>query len=125
MSDPVIVKLVNGDMFMAQVITDTTHALIVSDPVTIKTITVAAEGGSVDKTITLPFCSLTLDREFSIDRSHVLFVKPLNPSLIKHYDKIVEAFLEERSEDQFEEQSIEDEPGDNHFLIIPDNDTVH
>lgn len=128
MNDPVIVKLINGDMFMAIVINDTTHSLIVSDPITVKTVSVSTEGGTVEKTVTQPFCSLTLDREYSIDRSHVLFVKPLNPKLAKYYDQLLEAFLNERSEDDMSnelDQEEYQEKEDDHFLIIPDTDTVH
>ena len=134
MSEPVVVKLINGDMFMATVLNDETDTLIVADPIAVRQVSVATEGGVVEKTVTQPFCSLTLDREFSFDRRQVLFVKPLNPKIAKYYAQLIESFLQERSEDDdfgqtvFEDQNHEEseEPmEDEGFLIIPTKHNVH
>lgn len=134
MSDPVIVKLINGDMFMATVINDVDDTLMVADPIAIRLVQVTTEGGTVEKTITQPFCALTLEREFSFDRRFVLFVKPLNPKIAKYYGSLIESFLSERSDDEdFGQIQFDDEPEekeeetnlDEGFLIIPTNHNIH
>ena len=134
MSDPVIVKLINGDMFMASVLNDTEETLLVADPIAIRLVQVSTEGGTIEKTVTQPFCSLTLEREFVFDRKFVLYVKPLNPKIAKYYGSLIESFLNEPSDDdnfgqtEFEDDSEpeEEEPNvDEGFLIIPSNHNVH
>lgn len=134
MSDPVIVKLINGDMFMASVLNDTDETLLVADPIAVRLVQVSTEGGTIEKTVTQPFCSLTLEREFAFDRKFVLYVKPLNPKIAKYYGSLIESFLNERSDDEgfgqteFEDDSEleEEEPNvDEGFLIIPSNHNVH
>lgn len=119
---------------MAKLVNDTSDTLIVMDPISVKLVHTAAEGGVIEKTVTQPFCALTLDREYSFDRRHVLFAKPLNPNIAKYYDKLVEAFLKESSEDNdfnqsmFTDESQEEEneePNDDGFLIIPSKYNVH
>lgn len=118
---------------MAKLISDTADVLTVMDPITVKLVHAAAEGGVVEKTVTQPFCTLTLDRKYMFDRKHVLFAKPLNPKIAKYYDKLVEAFLKESSGDNDfsqtmnidESQEENDEPNDNLFLIVPSKYNVH
>lgn len=134
-NDAVIVKLLNGDMFMAYHLNSTPDTLLVSDPVSIKTVQVATEGGVVEKTMTQPFCSLTLEREYSFDMRMVLYVKPLNPKIAKYFDKLIQAFNEERSEDDdfgqvvFGSESEEEQEDDPMFgesmLIIPEKHQIH
>lgn len=134
MSDPVIVKLINGDMFMATVINDVEDTLMVADPIAIRLVQVSTDGGTVEKTITQPFCALTLEREYSFDRRFVLFVKPLNPKIAKYYGSLLESFLNEQDgdldnvqfNDEQQEEDQEEEPNlDEGFLIIPTNHNVH
>ena len=134
MSDPVIVKLINGDMFMATVINDVEDTLMVADPIAIRLVQVTTDGGTVEKTITQPFCALTLEREYSFDRRFVLFVKPLNPKIAKYYGSLLESFLNEQDgdldnvqfNDEQQEEDQEEEPNlDEGFLIIPTNHNVH
>ena len=133
-NDAVIVKLLNGDMFMAYHLNSTPDTLLVSDPVSIKTVQVATEGGVVEKTMTQPFCSLTLEREYSFDMRMVLYVKPLNPKIAKYFDKLIQAFNEERSEDDdFGQLTFDDEPQEHHeeelfdesMLVIPEKHQLH
>jgi len=134
LSDPVIVKLINGDMFMATVINDVEDTLMVADPIAIRLVQVSTDGGTVEKTITQPFCALTLEREYSFDRRFVLFVKPLNPKIAKYYGSLLESFLNEQDgdldnvqfNDEQQEEDQEEEPNlDEGFLIIPTNHNVH
>ena len=137
-NEAVVVKLLNGEMFMAYLLNSTPDTLVVYDPIAIKIVQVAGEGGVVEKTMTQPFCSLTLDREYSFDMRQVIYVKPLNPKIAKYFDKLIQAFNEERSLDddfgqttfddhseQYQEESEEDLTFDNAILIIPDKHLIH
>lgn len=132
-NEAVVVKLLNGDMFMAYHLNSTPDTLLVLDPVSIKAVQVATEGGIVEKTMTQPFCSLTLEREYSFDMRMVLYVKPLNPKIAKHFGKLIQAFNEERSEDNdfgqtaFDNDSREtpDSLIDESMLVIPEKHQIH
>jgi hypothetical protein len=134
-NEAVVVKLLNGDMFMAYHLNSTPDTLLVLDPVSIKAVQVATEGGIVEKTMTQPFCSLTLEREYSFDMRMVLYVKPLNPKIAKHFGKLIQAFNEERSEDndfgqsmfddELEEQHEEEQLFNESILVIPEKHQIH
>ena len=132
-NEAVVVKLLNDDMFMAYRLNSAPDTLLVLDPVSIKAVQVATEGGIVEKTMTQPFCSLTLEREYSFDMRMVLYVKQLNPKIAKHFDKLVQAFTKERSEDDdfcqmtFDNDSREapDTSIDESMLVIPEKHQLH
>ena len=132
-NEAVVVKLLNDDMFMAYRLNSAPDTLLVLDPVSIKAVQVATEGGIVEKTMTQPFCSLTLEREYSFDMRMVLYVKQLNPKIAKHFDKLVQAFNKERSEDDdfcqmtFDNDSREapDTSIDESMLVIPEKHQLH
>ena len=129
MSEPVVVKLVSGDLLMATVLNDTPESLILVDPVAVRTVHVQSESGLIERTVTNPFCTITDEREYSFDRRHVLFVKRLHPRVIKFYEELVKT-LDEPEDESFElssqeyvENDIDDEPDS--ILIIPDKNLIH
>lgn len=130
-SEPVVVKLINGDVFMAYLINSTDETLIVQDPVSVKTVHIPTEGCVIEKVITQPFCALTLDREYVFDMRMVLYVKNLNPKIAKHFERIVGSFEEEKMEEEdfgpmfFEEDSESEEYEEEPILIIPDKHQLH
>lgn len=138
-NEAVIVKLTNGDLFMATYIRETDKHIVFENPVTIKVVAIPGQGGVVEKTITAPFCSLTKEKEFSFRHDHVLYMKLLHSNIKGYYFKLIEAFQtdeteleemnplyekdseepEEDSDDQHEDQSTSG------FVIIPDTKTIH
>ena len=103
-----------------------------SDPISIKLVQVATEGGIVEKTMTQPFCSLTLEREYSFDMRMVVYVKTLNPKISNYFDKLIKAFNDERSEDNdfgqtvFESEENEEDPlFDESMLVVPEKHQIH
>lgn len=140
-NEAVIVKMINGDLFMALHVQDTTHHSIFENPVTIKVISVPGMGGVVEKTITAPFCSLTEDSEFRIRQDQIIYIKPLHSNIKAYYYKLIEAFKSEESLNEFtadfseessdsedlkeNEDSLPQEHNEDSFIIIPDTKTIH
>lgn len=134
-NEAVVVKLLNGDMFMAYHLNTTSDTLLVVDPIAIKSVQISTEGGVVEKTLTQPFCSLTLEREYAFDMRQVIYVKPLNPKIASYFDKLIKAFNEERSEDddfgqvvfgsESEEEPEDDPMFDETMLVIPEKHQIH
>lgn len=130
-NEPIVVKLVSGDMFMAYLLNSTEDTLLVQDPITVKTVQIQTEGGVVEKAITQPFCSLTLEREFSIDMRLVIFVKPLNPKIAGYYRRIVGSYSEDDEPEEdflyagFDQEDDHEEHDQESILVIPDKHSLH
>lgn len=135
-NEAVIVKLMNGDLFMATYIEETDKHYVFENPVTIKVISVPGQGGVIEKTITAPFCSLTEAKEFSFSRDHVLYVKLLHKNIKSYYFKLIQAFESDESEleemnylsDSDTEEQLDEQPEEHSttgFIIIPDTKTIH
>ena len=135
--DCIIVKLINGDLFMAKMINEGQDYILVGDPISVRTIPVTTDGGSIEKTVTNPYCSMTQETEFSFERSHIVFVKPLHPTVASYYIKLVETFNEEfvgledrinvamQDDEFFEPEEEEDDYPEDRFIIIPDKNQIH
>lgn len=140
--DCIVVKLINGDLFMAKMLNEGQDFILVEDPISVRTIPVTTDGGSIEKTVTNPYCTMTQEREFSFERSHVVFVKPLHPTVVGYYLKLVDTFneefaglderinlgiqdLEENGYYEPEEDLDEDDYPDDRFIIIPDKNQIH
>lgn len=137
-NEAVIVKLTNGDLFMATYIRETDKHVVFENPVTIKVVAIPGQGGVVEKTITAPFCSLTEEKEFSFRHDHVLYMKLLHTNIKSYYFKLIEAFqtdeteLEEMnlssdtdSEETEEESDEQEDHATSGFVIIPETKTIH
>lgn len=136
-NEAVIVKMINGDLFMALYVKDTERHSVFENPITIKVVSVPGMGGVVEKTITAPFCSLTEENEFSIRHDQIVYIKPLHTNIKSYYFRLVEAVkseesigdfatdeLEESSESEEETEEIH-EHNESSFIIIPDTKTIH
>lgn len=128
MNDKVVVKLTNGDIFMA-VMLESEGEYVFQDLVAIKVVQIVNDGAVIEKTVTHPFCSLTEERTYTFKKDLVLFCKPLSPKIADHYVRLAAAFHEESKQDnQFQspEEDEEEEAEDDHrFVIIPDNKNIH
>ena len=117
---------------MAILLYSTNNEYIFQDPISVKAVQVLNEGEVIEKTVTHPFCSLSLDREYSFDKNLVLFCKALNPKIADYYVRLTAAFHEERNQDDDFGQTVFDddkpeEPDDDDkiFLIIPETKNIH
>lgn len=125
-NDQVVVKLVNGEVFMATVLGDTPDSLIVQDPVAVRQITVTAPGGVIERTVTNPFCTITDAREYSFDRRHILFVQPLSEKVSKYYSQLInEISSDEQDPVVFDDQPEEEEEQIEPTLVIPEKHSIH
>ena len=126
-SEYIVVKLLTGETVMATLLHESDDTIIVNNPIVVRAITVTTDGGSVEKTVTNPYCTLTLEREFYFDRRHVLFVQPLHPTVIAFYNKLVTAFEDEFSSDLLDEPEEPKEELDelDGFVVLPDKNQIH
>lgn len=127
MNDTVVVKLTCGDTFMAVMLEDASE-YVFQDLVAIKVVQIVNDGAVIEKTVTHPFCSLSLERIYRFKKDLVLFCQPLSPKIADHYVRLAAAFHEESKQDhQFESQEDEpeEEPDDLRFVVIPDNKNIH
>ena len=143
MNDFVVIKLVNGEMLMAALASETDDYVLIENPVGIKVIQVNTPHGIIEKTATSPFCSLSDDHEFNIDKRQILYKCNLHSSLIPIYLSLVNSFSDElnsfsdqvesildrlNSIDDTETDTIEsstEEKQDNVFYIFPDETKLH
>ena len=126
-----IVKLTNGDTLMADLVHENDYTIIVENPVMVKTIQQNSPLGIIERTVTAPFCSLTDDKEFSLDRRHVLFVSNLHPAVEAMYYRIVDAFGEETNSfldqlgSRIEQEDYQEPNEDDYFFVIPEETKIH
>lgn len=129
----VLLKLINGETIIGNLVNETEDTAIVEKPIAIRTVQTNSSNGLIEKTVTAPFCTLTDDEEFSLDKRHVLHISNLHPAIIAMYYKVVTAF-----DDEYESmlssiddltsgfnQYHEEEEDDELFLVTPDTKTVH
>ena len=109
---------------MAAVLGDTPDSLIVQDPIALRQVTVTAQGGVIERTVTNPFCSITDAREYSFDRRHILFIQPLSEKVSKYYIQLIESMTSDE-EPMFDDQPEEDEEDIEPTLVIPDKHSIH
>lgn len=131
MSSAVIVKLTNGDTLMAGLIHENDNTIIVENPVMVKVMQQSTPQGIIERTVTAPFCSLTDDKEFSLDRRHVLFVSNLHPAVEAMYYRIVDAFGDEMHSfldqlgSRIEQEDYQEPDEEDLFLVIPEEQKIH
>lgn len=127
-NDAVVIRFTNGDIVMGALINETETHISLQNLVSIKTVVVQGQGGVIEKTITAPFCSMTEEKNFSFNKDHVIFVKPLHPALQPLYWKIADSLEDEpelhTKEPEPEEDDFDDSLTDS-FVIIPETKILH
>lgn len=96
MNEYVVLKLTCGDVMLATLLNETTDGVVLLDPIKITSVPVVVDGEPSEQIITNPYCVFTRERSFTFNHKNVLYCKPLNPTIIKYYHKLVLAFGEER-----------------------------
>lgn len=146
MNDFVVIKLITNEMIMAAIVNETSDYVLIENPIGVKVIQVNTSAGIIEKTATTPFCSLSEDKEFNIDKRQIVYMCGLHSSLIPVYLSLVNSFSDEdnsfsdqvqsalqrlnplfnQAESETEEQ-VEDDSDelDNVFYIFPDEPKIH
>ena len=107
----VVVKLVDGDQFIGQLLNITENGVLVLRPITIKTQHVITPSGSVERLTTSVYCPLSGDESFLFDISHVLFVNKLNANMCDQYFKLSKELYESLHDPNgFHPPNDDDEP---------------
>ena len=106
MSDYVVLKLITDELVIAELLADTRVGTVLSNPVKIVSTYIQSDGGMIQQTSTAPYCRLTMEKEFTFNPNNIIFIKPLHPTLVPFYKKLVVAFESD------EEQSVDDEPNE-------------
>lgn len=120
-NEPVIVKLISGDMFIATYIEDSTNSYVFDNPITIKIVSAMGESGLVEKTMMVPFCALTEDTRYTIKHDHVLFMKALHSNIKLHYTKMIEALSKESDEASLGLDDLEEDD----TIMMSGSKTIH
>ena len=124
--DCVVLKLMNGDQCMGRFLREEDDHIMFEDLVMVKSISIPTQHGTVEKTITSPYCPVAEDTIYRFDKRHVLFVKALDATVAKMYKQMVKQFRHE-APTEFDPDDVlgerEEEPVDG-FLIVPDADDV-
>jgi len=109
---------------MATLAHESNESIVIEDPVMVRNIQIPTEGGTIEKTVTTPYCPITNETHYTFARSHVVFMKPLHPNVVTLYKRLVKTFDHELPEFA---DGPEEEPKDESdtFLIIPDELKIH
>lgn len=85
----VVVKLVDGDQFIAQLLNQTEHGVLVLRPISIRLQPVGHDGGAlVERLMTSVYCPMSDQESFIFDARHVVFVNRLHSNMIDQYKKL-------------------------------------
>lgn len=85
----VVVKLIDGDQFIAQLLNQTENGVLVLRPISIKLQPVVSDGGSlVERLMTSVYCPMSDQESFIFDARHVVFVNRLHTNMIDQYKKL-------------------------------------
>lgn len=115
-----VFKLVTGEQIVAVYIDQTDDELTVFDPIVIKHIPVMSPSGEVtEQVMSHSLCSLTDEREFTFQRSMVVFESSLSETLIPYYHGLLKRL--QRNTGTVPEYGHMDEG----FLIEPEEPNIH
>jgi len=124
--DCVVLKLMNGDQCMGRFLNEDDDHIVFEDLVLVKPIQIMTEGGTIEKTVTTPYCPIAEDTIFRFHKRNVLFVKALDSTVAKLYNKLVKSFEHELPDidpdDVLGEKNTEDQES---FLVIPEDSSIH
>ena len=104
----VIMKLTTGEQMMAVLLNEDDEYVEIEYPMVMRSIPVLSEGR--EHITAQPFCQFSDDRQFTLHKSNIMFVKKLHHAFIPHYMKIVQSHERTSfSSDEGEEKLWEEE----------------
>ena len=83
----VVVKLTSGEQMMAILVNEDEEYVEIEYPMVMRTIPIFSEGK--EQVTAHPFCQFSDDRNFTLHKSNIMFVKRLHHVFIPHYQRIV------------------------------------
>ena len=127
--DRVVFKLMNGDQCMARFLKEEEDHIVFEDLVLVKPIQIPTEHGTIEKTVTSPYCPIAEDTIYRFNKQHVLFVKALDANVARMYDKMIKQFAHDLPADidpdgYMDEEEHEEQKEPDSFLIIPDPNDI-
>ena len=127
--DRVVFKLMNGDQCMGRFLREEDDHIVFEDLVLVKPMQIVTPHGTIEKTVTSPYCPITEDTIYRFSKVHVLFVKALDANVAKMYDKMIKQFEHEvptniDPEGYLEEEQREETNESDSFFIMPDPEDI-
>ena len=85
----VVVKLVDGDQLIGQLLNHTNEGVLILQPISIKLHPIVTDGGElVERLTTSVYCPLSDEESFVFDNRHVLYVNKLHENMVDQYWKL-------------------------------------
>ena len=85
----VLIKLTTGEQLMAQFAAEDDTHIAVSHPMLLRMIPQAIDGRISEHVTATPFCHFADGDDFVFPKTSIMFIKPLKPSIIPHYENVV------------------------------------
>lgn len=86
----VILKLVSGEQVMATMTGETAESVAIEYPMVIRLIPFVQEGKAHEHVTAAPFCQFSDDKQFTISRTNIIFIKKMHQMIIPHYSRLVD-----------------------------------
>lgn len=86
----VILKLVSGEQVMATLTGEDAESIAVEYPMVIRLIPFVQEGKAQEHVTAAPFCQFSDDKQFTISRTNIIFIKKMHQMIIPHYSRLVD-----------------------------------
>lgn len=88
----VVLKLTTGEQLMATLRAEDDKYIDIANPMQVRIFPTVQEGHRAEQVTVIPFCNFTTERDFTIPKTCVMFVKPLATNLIPSYLNIVRQY---------------------------------
>ena len=109
MSELVVLRLVSGETLMGELTYDNEEFVFVKNPISVRYVPSTRDGVLAEKTVAMPYCSLTEETEYTFMRQHVVFLKALKPSIGEYYMELMREYEKDESEVEMEHLEEEDD----------------
>lgn len=90
----IIMKLISGERIMAEYVGEASGCVDILSPLAFFTERVVVDGVKQEELLAKPYCSFSIDDEFSIPKTAILYYKELHPAFVKHYVRLTAEYNE-------------------------------
>lgn len=109
MNQHVYIKLITGDQVMASLMYENEYSVVISFPISLKSMPQIKDGMVYERLMTQEFCSFTDDKEFELKKKDILIMKTLKDNLSEMYQRTIDE-LYIIGDNQVEDLDTEDAP---------------
>ena len=109
MNQHVYIKLITGDQVMASLMYENEYSVVISFPISLKSMPQIKDGMVYERLMTQEFCSFTDDKEFELKKKDILIMKTLKDNLSEMYQRTIDE-LYIIGDNQVEDLDTEDTP---------------